>query len=100
MSGYGKIGRGILVAQVRDPDTGQALQLDRHEWASMGDFEAAIADDFVGPSDVLQSGPNTINKGARPRLTGSAFEGRTAGPPPSWTSVPSILTDIAADKST
>jgi hypothetical protein len=38
-----RIGRGILVALRRDPDTGQVLQLDRHK-ASMGGFETEIAD--------------------------------------------------------
>jgi hypothetical protein len=52
-----RISRGILVALRRDPDTGQILQLDRHEWASMGSFETGIANNFVGPHDIFQSGP-------------------------------------------
>jgi hypothetical protein len=37
-----KISQGVLVALVRDPRTGNILQLDRDEWASKSDFEMEI----------------------------------------------------------
>jgi hypothetical protein len=37
-----KISQGDLIAQVRDPRTGDILKLDRDEWASMSDFEMEI----------------------------------------------------------
>jgi hypothetical protein len=54
--------QGILIAWSRDPETGQDLQLDPDEWASMGAFETGITDNFVAPGDPLQSGPNTVEK--------------------------------------
>jgi hypothetical protein len=62
-----RIGQGALIALVRDPSTGEVLQLDRHEWASMDDFETGITSNFVAPGDALQSGPDTsIKKKRRP----------------------------------
>ena len=37
-----RIGQGVLVALVRDPKTGDILQLDRDKWASMSDFEIEV----------------------------------------------------------
>jgi hypothetical protein len=75
-----KISQGILIAKIRDPDTREIDQLDRHGWLPLGQFETGIASNFVGPRgqwsrpsteipytefDPFQSGPNTIIKGAR-----------------------------------
>ena len=37
-----RISQGALVALVRDPKTGDILQLDRDKWASMSDFEIEV----------------------------------------------------------
>ena len=60
-----RITQGALIALVCDPDSGQVFQSNRHKWASMGDFETGIADDFVGPRDIFQSGPNTVVNGEK-----------------------------------
>ena len=51
-----RITQGALIALVCDPDSGQVFQSNRHKWDSMGDFETGIADNFVGPWDIFQSG--------------------------------------------
>ena len=60
-----RITQGALIALVCDPDSGQVFQSNRHKWDSMGDFETGIADNFVGPWDIFQSGPNTVIRGER-----------------------------------
>jgi len=60
-----RLSDGTLTALVRDPQTGDVLQLDRSKWFPLGDFETGITDDHVGPGDVLGSGPDTLLAGAR-----------------------------------
>lgn len=60
-----KLSDGTLTALVRDPQTGDFLQLDRSKWFPLGDFETGITDNHVGPEDVLASGPNTVIAGER-----------------------------------
>jgi hypothetical protein len=57
---------GVLTALIRDPVHDHCLKYKGHLWASMGDFETGIADDFFGPhGDTFQFGPNTVIRGQR-----------------------------------
>lgn len=60
-----KLSDGTLTALVRDPQTGDILQLDRSKWLPLGGFESGIAGNHVGPDDVLASGPNTVIAGEK-----------------------------------
>ncbi|MBR0733493.1 hypothetical protein JQ595_32585 [Bradyrhizobium japonicum] len=60
-----KISDSGLTALVRDPQTGDLLQLDRSKWPPLGGFETGIAGNHVGPEDPLGSGPDTVIAGER-----------------------------------
>ena len=60
-----ELATGRLLAFVRDPATGETLQLDYRRWNEKTNFGVAgFSEDFVGPDDLSQPGPGTIVGGA------------------------------------
>jgi hypothetical protein len=53
---------------VRDPNSGELLKLPRDGWLPLGTFETGVSEDFFGPDDIFQLGPNTVVRGARRRV--------------------------------
>jgi hypothetical protein len=60
-----ELASGRLIALVRDPATGETLQLDYRRWNERMNFGVAgFTEEFVGPDDLSQPGPCTIVGGA------------------------------------
>jgi len=60
-----ELASGRLIALVRDPTTGETLQLDYRRWNEKMNFGVAgFTEDFVRPDDLSQRGPCTIVGGA------------------------------------
>jgi hypothetical protein len=60
-----ELATGRPIALVRDPATGETLQLDYRRWNEKMNFGVAgFTEDFVGPDDLSQPGPCTIVGGA------------------------------------
>src|SRR5262249_53238411 len=70
LSFRGLLATGDLIARVRDPTTGEILQLwDRQTWNNRANFGVpGFTEDFVGPDDLVQPGPGgaTIAGSMRP----------------------------------
>ena len=60
-----ELATGRPIAFVRDPATGETLQLDYRRWNEKTNFGVAgFTEEFVGPDDLSQPGPRTIVGGA------------------------------------
>jgi hypothetical protein len=60
-----ELATGRPIALVRDPATGETLQLDYRRWNEKMNFGVAgFTEEFVGPDDLSQPGPCTIVGGA------------------------------------
>jgi hypothetical protein len=54
-----------LSALIRDPEQGEVLKLSHIGWEDPGFLNSGIHENFVGPDDIINPGPNTVLHGQR-----------------------------------